>query len=167
VAAVALGAVAVTAYGGSDSATSSSKDSGTKAGDLSGKAQAGFEKFRDCMRAEGVEPSPNGPPAESEKTDKMKKAFAKCGDIIPSDVRKGGGEHGKQAGFEDFRDCMRAEGVEPSPNGPPAESEKTDKMKKAFAKCGDRIPSDIRDGGGTSSGGGTSYGGGPAASSSY
>ena len=44
------------------------------------------------MAAEGVE-APGGPPAESEKTDEMRRAFEKCGDLIPSDVRErvGGG----------------------------------------------------------------------------
>ena len=89
VAAVALGAVAVTAYGGSDSA--SSKGSGDGAAKLSAKEKTQFNGFRDCMAAEGVKVSPDGPPAESEKTDKMRAAFAKCGGMLPSDADKGSG----------------------------------------------------------------------------
>ena len=87
---VGLAAMAMSAYGGSDR----SSGNGT---DLSGKARAGYAEFRDCMAAEGVEISPDGPPAESEKTDEMRAAFEKCGDLIPSDVRErfgGGGSVG-------------------------------------------------------------------------
>src|SRR3954447_4453096 len=101
VAVVAIAAVGVTAYAGSGSNT---------ADHLSGKAKAGYGDFRDCMAGEGVTVSPDGPPAESEKTDKMRKAFEKCGSNIPSDVRESGGTRsdgsGKAAGFAEFRDCM-------------------------------------------------------------
>jgi hypothetical protein len=124
-----LAVLAIGAYGEGSSPT--------KADQLTGKAKQGYEQFRDCMANEGVTVSPDGPPAESEKTDKMRAAFAKCGDLI----HRG---QGKEQGFADFRDCMAREGVTVSPDGPPAESEKTDKMRAAFAKCGDRIPADVR-----------------------
>jgi len=128
VAVMGLAALAISAYGGQSSGDGSG---------LSDKAKAGYEKFRDCMAAEGVETSPNGPPAESEKTDAMRQAFAKCGHLVKR------GRH-KRAGYANFRDCMAAEGVKTSPNGPPAESEKTDAMRQAFAKCRNQIPSDVR-----------------------
>ena len=155
VAVIALAALAMSAYGGSDSSSSdgTSDSSSSDGPDLSGEEKAGYAEFRDCMRAEGVETSPNGPPAESEKTDEMRQAFEKCGHLVKGADADGDGE-GKKAGYAEFRDCMRAEGVEPSPDGPPAESEKTDEMRQAFEKCGNLIPSDVREkvGGGTSAG---------------
>ncbi len=96
VALVGLGALAVNAYGGSDSsstsgsAVKSDKDMSDK--DVSGEDRPGFKEFRECMRRQGVEVSPDGPPAESEKTDKMREAFKKCSQHVPDHVRKGGAD---------------------------------------------------------------------------
>jgi hypothetical protein len=129
-AAVALAltcAATLIACGGSSSSSSGSAGATAGGAAAGGGNAAGFAKFRDCLKAQGVDVPPGrpgggggngyGPPAggaPQQQTPAQQKAMQACAKYRPQGGLRGGGGGGGQqniAAFKPYLQCLKAQGL--------------------------------------------------------
>jgi hypothetical protein len=110
--------------GSSPSASSAGSAGGSAAGTAAGgRNSAAFAKFRDCLKAQGVDVPPGrpgggdngyGPPpagGQPQQTPEQQKAMQACAKYRPQGAAPGGAGRQNAAAFTPYLTCLKAQGL--------------------------------------------------------
>jgi hypothetical protein len=168
-------AAALAACGGSSpsssSSTSAAGGSSASAGGAGagGGNAAGFAKFRDCLKSQGVTIPPRGqgagggggygPPAggQPQLSAAQQKAMQACAKYRPQGAGQGGGFRQNAAAFKPYLTCLKAQGlnvdINAGFNALRGISRTDPKLQPALRACASKLPQ--RPGGGSATPGST------------